>query len=107
MCSSDLCEQILSLGEGQAAEIWAPVVRGRRGSYRKELEGWRRQGFVRVQIDGETFDLAKPISLTRQARHDIDVVVDRLRVGTAARGRIRSEERRGGKECRSRGSPCP
>jgi len=85
---SEMCEQILSLGEGQAAEIWAPVVRGRRGSYRKELEGWRRQGFVRVQIDGETFDLAKPISLTRQARHDIDVVVDRLRVGTAARGRI-------------------
>ncbi len=85
----EMCEQIYGLSEGSRVAILAPVVRGRRGSYRKELESFRKQGFVRVRIDGEVRDLAGEISLKRQARHDIDVVVDRLQVNARVHARLR------------------
>jgi excinuclease ABC subunit A len=68
--------------------VLAPVVRGRKGEYKKELETFRRQGFVRVRVDGELHDLGDEIKLSRQARHDIDLVVDRIVVKAGARGRI-------------------
>ncbi len=85
----EMCEQIYSLSEGSRVAILAPVVRSRRGSYRKELESFRKQGFVRVRIDGEVRDLAGEISLKRQARHDIDVIVDRLQVNARVHARLR------------------
>ena len=81
-------EQVMTLGEGTLVRILAPIVRGRRGSYRAELLALRRQGFGHVLIDGQPRDLASDIALARHERHDIDVVVDRVRVGAAARGRI-------------------
>jgi excinuclease ABC subunit A len=78
----------LALGEGARVDVLAPVVRGRKGIYRKELDEFRRQGFVRVRIDGELRDLADEITLARQRRHDIDLVIDRIVVRETARARI-------------------
>src|SRR5262249_46088315 len=68
--------------------ILAPAVRDRKGEYRKELEAFRRQGFVRARIDGELRDLGEEIALARTRRHTIEVVVDRLAVKPAVRARI-------------------
>ena len=75
-----MADRILALGEGTKLQLLAPVVRDRKGIYQKELEDFRRRGFVRVRIDGEIRDLAEDIKLLKTARHSIDVVVDRLAV---------------------------
>lgn len=61
--------------------VLAPVVRERKGEYRKELEQLQRDGWVRARVDGELIDLAEPPELARYEKHTIEVVVDRLRVG--------------------------
>jgi len=83
-----MTEQVLALGEGVRVDVMAPVVRGRKGEYRKELADFRRQGFVRVRVDGELHDLAEEIPLAKSRRHDIDLVIDRIAVREAARSRI-------------------
>jgi excinuclease ABC subunit A len=83
-----MTDRILSLPTDTALQILAPTVRGRRGSYKKELRDYRGQGFVRVRVDGQMHDLSEEIELARQKSHDIDVVVDRLKARPAARLRI-------------------
>ena len=83
-----MTDRVLALGEGTRLQVLAPVVRDRKGEYRKELDAFRRQGFVRARIDGEPRDLAEEIKLSKTARHSIDVVVDRLLVKQAVRARI-------------------
>ncbi len=73
-----IIDQILSLEEGAKLGLMAPIVRGRKGEYQKELLQLRQRGFVRVRIDGETLDLSDSISLDRNKKHDIDVYVDRI-----------------------------
>jgi excinuclease ABC subunit A len=85
---AQMTDRVLALGEGARVSVLAPVVRGRKGIYRKELDEFRSQGFVRVRIDGELRDLSEDIKLARQQTHDIDLVVDRLVVKESARGRI-------------------
>ncbi|HVP28985.1 MAG TPA: excinuclease ABC subunit UvrA [Myxococcota bacterium] len=85
---SQITERVLALGDGTKLAVLAPVVRGRKGEYRKELDAFRRQGFVRVRIDGELRDLSEEIRLAKTQKHDIDVVVDRLAVKEAVRARI-------------------
>ena len=72
-----MTDRVIALGDGTKLQILAPVVRDRKGEYRKELDQWRRQGFVRVRIDGELHDLAEEIRLRKGARHSIELVVDR------------------------------
>ncbi len=60
--------------------LLAPVVRGRKGEYRKELDRFRQEGFTRVRIDGQVHDLGEPITLDKRRKHDIDVLVDRISV---------------------------
>ena len=79
---------VLALGDGARVQILAPVVRDRKGEYRKELEGFRKQGFVRARIDGALRELSEEIALARTAKHSIDVVVDRLIVKPNVRPRI-------------------
>jgi len=86
--AEQMTERVLGLGEGVRVQVMAPVVRGRKGTYRKELEAFRRQGFVRARVDGTLRDLAEEIRLARQKTHDIDVVVDRVVVKEGARARI-------------------
>ena len=83
-----MTDRVLSLGEGARVQVLAPVVRGRKGTYRKELANFRERGFVRVRIDGVEHDLGEEIALARSATHDIDLVVDRVAAKASARGRI-------------------
>ncbi|HVN36842.1 MAG TPA: excinuclease ABC subunit UvrA [Myxococcota bacterium] len=85
---AQMTDRVLSLPEGTAVAVLAPIVRDRKGEYRKDLESLRRQGFVRARIDGALCDLSDDIALSKTARHSIEVVVDRLAVRPAARGRI-------------------
>ncbi|MBP1698284.1 MAG: uvrA, partial [Deltaproteobacteria bacterium] len=83
-----MTEAILRLPKGTAFTILSPIIRGKKGEYRKELEDLRRDGFVRVRIDGQMRDLSEEIRLDRNKRHEIDVVVDRLAVKEGAEKRI-------------------
>ncbi len=73
-----MTEQILRFSKGTSLMLTSPIVRGRKGEYRKELEDLRRNGFVKVRIDGEIRDLSEEVHLDRHKRHEIDVLVDRL-----------------------------
>ncbi|MAE95273.1 MAG: excinuclease ABC subunit A [Deltaproteobacteria bacterium] len=84
----EMTERVLALGEGARVELLAPVVRGRKGQYKKELARFAEQGFVRVRIDGSMHELGGDIALARQKPHDIEVVVDRVVARESARGRI-------------------
>jgi excinuclease ABC subunit A len=79
---------VLGLGEGARVQILAPVVRDRKGEYRRELEAFRKQGFVRARVDGELRELSEEIALAKTAKHSIEVVVDRLVVKASVRPRI-------------------
>jgi excinuclease ABC subunit A len=85
--SSQITDLVLAWPEGTRIEVLAPLVRGRKGEFRDLFEGARKQGFVRVRVDGETHDLSAVPKLNRRQNHDIAVVVDRLvvRVGDRAR----------------------
>ncbi len=73
-----IVDSILRLPEGTKYLVLAPVVRGRKGEYRKELKQWRKQGFVRVRIDGQMRLLEEDIVLDKNHKHTIELVVDRL-----------------------------
>ena len=85
---AQMTDRVVGLGEGARALVLAPVIRGRKGSYKKELAGFQQQGFVRARIDGEMCELGPDLSLARQRSHDIEVVVDRVIVKESARARI-------------------
>ena len=68
----------MSLDEGTKIQVLAPVVRGRKGEYTKQLEGYQKEGFVRVRIDGENYELSDDIEIDRKKKHEIELVVDRL-----------------------------
>jgi excinuclease ABC subunit A len=74
--------------EAARVQVLAPVIRGRKGEYKKELDAFRKQGFVRVRVDGTLHDLSGEIAMAKTAKHDVDVVVDRIAVRETARARI-------------------
>ncbi|WP_380879065.1 UvrABC system protein A [Sphingomonas sp. DBB INV C78] len=75
---SQMVDRVQQLPEGTRFYLLAPVVRGRKGEYRKELAEWQRQGFTRVRIDGEFYEIEEAPALDKKYKHDIEVVVDRL-----------------------------
>src|SRR5437879_5604559 len=93
---SQMVDRILALPEGTRLYILAPVIRGRKGEYRKEIADWMKRGFQRLKIDGKFYEIAEAPALDKKFKHDIDVVVDRI-VVRADIGQ-RSEERRVGTE---------
>ncbi|MBI5708970.1 MAG: excinuclease ABC subunit UvrA [Candidatus Eisenbacteria bacterium] len=84
----EIVDQVLARFPGRKVALLAPLVRGKKGEYRRELESIRRQGYVRARVDGAWVELDEPPKLARTRRHDIDVVVDRLTVDAAARARL-------------------
>ena len=76
---------ISDLPEGERVMILAPIVRGRKGEFKKELEKLHRDGFLRARIDGEIRQLDEDIQLEKRKNHTIEVVVDRLLMKTALR----------------------
>ncbi len=75
---SQMVDRVLDLPEGTRLYLLAPVVRGRKGEYRKELAEYLKKGFQRVKIDGTFYELAEAPTLDKKFPHDIDVVVDRI-----------------------------
>ena len=83
-----IVEKIESLAEGTRIQILAPIVRGRKGEYVKELENIRKSGFVRVRIDSIIYDLSEKIKLEKNKKHNIEVVVDRLVIKNGIKSRL-------------------
>ncbi|MCL2109175.1 MAG: excinuclease ABC subunit UvrA [Oscillospiraceae bacterium] len=83
-----IVDQILTMPKGTKIQILAPIVRGRKGEYQKELDQIRKQGYVRVRIDGSIYDLSERIRLDKNLKHDIEVVVDRLVIKADIKSRL-------------------
>ena len=83
-----IVDQVMNFKEGTRIQILAPVVRGRKGEYTKLLESFQKEGFVRVRIDGQTYELTDDISIDRKKKHNIDLIVDRLVVKQDIRTRL-------------------
>jgi len=83
-----MTEALFRLPKGTSLTVFSPIVRGKKGEYRKELEELRKDGFVRVRIDGQMRDLSEEIRLDKNRRHEIDVMIDRLMVKEEAERRI-------------------
>ncbi len=73
-----IIDNIMNLPEGTKIQVLAPVVRGRKGEFTKQLEGYQKEGFVRVRIDGEVYELSDDIVLDRKKKHEVELIVDRL-----------------------------
>ena len=84
----DMVDRVMALEEGTRAYLLAPIIRDRKGEYRKEFIELRKQGFQRVKVDGQFYELDEPPSLDKKFRHDIDVVVDRIVVREGAETRL-------------------
>ena len=84
-----MLDNVLAFPEKTRIDIMSPIVRGKKGEFQKEFKKLRRDGFVRVRVDGENRDLAEDIVLDKNKRHNVDVVVDRLIVKEGIRKRLR------------------
>ncbi len=74
----DMVDAVMAMPEGSRAYLLAPIIRDRKGEYKKEFIDLRKQGFQRVKVDGTFYELEEPPTLDKKFRHDIDVVVDRI-----------------------------
>ena len=74
----EMCDQIMALGDGTKLQILAPVVRGKKGEHAKTLDRAKRSGYVRARIDGSQYDLSEEISLDKNIKHSIEIIVDRI-----------------------------
>ncbi|MGN1122759.1 MAG: excinuclease ABC subunit UvrA [Eubacterium sp.] len=83
-----IVDRVMSLEEKTRIQVMAPIVRGRKGEYVKELDGIRRSGYVRVRIDGSVYDLSEEIKLDKNKKHNIEVVVDRLVINSEIKSRL-------------------
>ncbi len=83
-----IVDQICDLESGTKIQLLAPIVRGRKGQYTKELEHARKSGYVRVRIDGIIYDLSEEITLDKNKKHTIEIVVDRLVIKEGIKSRL-------------------
>ncbi len=83
-----MVDQIMALSEGTKIQLLAPVVRGRKGQHEKVLERAKKSGYVRVQIDGNMYELTEEIALDKNIKHNIEIVVDRLVVKEGIESRL-------------------
>ena len=85
---SQMVDQVMAMGAGKRLYLMAPIVRGRKGEYRKEFLDLRKRGFQRVKVDGEIYDIEEVPELDKQIKHHIDVVVDRVVLNDEIQGRL-------------------
>jgi excinuclease ABC subunit A len=85
---SQMVDRVMALPEGTRAYLLAPVVRGRKGEYRKELLEWQKAGYTRVRIDGEFFEIDEAPALDKKYKHDLEVVIDRIVVREGIESRL-------------------
>ena len=81
-------EKIMKLEQGSKIQLLAPIVRGRKGEYTKELENARKSGFVRARIDGNVYDLSETIKIEKNKKHNIEIIVDRLVIKEGINSRL-------------------
>ncbi|MBE0413330.1 excinuclease ABC subunit UvrA [Yoonia sp.] len=84
----DMVDRVMALAEGTRGYLLAPIIRDRKGEYRREFLDLRKQGFQRVKVDGQFYELDEPPTLDKKFRHDIDVVVDRIVVRSGLETRL-------------------
>ena len=82
-----IVDAVMNLEEGTKIQILAPIVRGKKGEFVKQLEGFAKEGFVRARIDGEVYELTDDLELDRKKKHNIELIVDRLVVKDSIRSR--------------------
>ncbi|HLT42395.1 MAG TPA: excinuclease ABC subunit UvrA, partial [Sphingobacteriaceae bacterium] len=90
LSEDQIIDRLITQFDGQDVNILAPVVKGRKGHYRELFEQIRKQGYVKVRVDGEMIDLSPKLQLDRYKTHDIEVVVDRLQVSEKDRKRLQN-----------------
>ena len=83
-----IVDKVMEIGEGKRFQVLAPVVRGKKGMHQKVFDSARKSGFSRVRVDGNIYDLSEEITLEKNKKHSIEVVVDRLVVKEGIRGRL-------------------
>lgn len=83
-----IVDAVLKLEEKTKIQILAPIVRGRKGEYVKELDNVRKSGFVRVRVDGAVYDLSEEIKMDKNKKHNIEVIVDRLVINDSIKSRL-------------------
>lgn len=83
-----IADRVMELEKGTKIQIMSPVVRGRKGEYAKELESIKKQGYVRVRIDGIMYDLSETVKLEKNKKHNIEVIIDRLVVKDEIKSRL-------------------
>ncbi len=106
---SQMVDRVLALPEGARLYLLAPMIRGRKGEYRKEFADLQKRGFQRVKVDGKFYEIAEVPALDKKVKHDIDVVVDRLVVRRhrgAACGQLRDGAGIGGRHRHRRVRGC-
>src|SRR5437764_1206256 len=85
---SQMVDRVMALPEGSRHYLLAPVIRGRKGEYRRELAEWQKAGFTRVRIDGQFYAIEEAPALDKKYKHDIEVVVDRIVVREGIEARL-------------------
>lgn len=88
MSVSNMIDEVMKFPEGTKVIISSPIVRGRKGEYKKELELYKKQGFSRVKIDGVIYNISEVPELNKQIKHDIDIVIDRIIIKNNVRNRV-------------------
>ncbi|HAR96448.1 MAG TPA: excinuclease ABC subunit UvrA [Deltaproteobacteria bacterium] len=83
-----IVDSILALPEGTKLTVLAPIVRGRKGEYRKELDDLRKHGFTKIKLNGKIVDLADHIELDKKKKHEIEIVVDRIAIREGVERRL-------------------
>ena len=83
-----IIDNILELEEGTRIQVLAPIVRGRKGEFVKQLEEFQKEGFVRARIDGEMIELYDDLQIDRKKKHNIELIVDRLVIKDDIRSRL-------------------
>ncbi len=83
-----IVDQLMALEEGTKIQLLAPIVRGRKGTHQKEFEQAKKSGYVRVRVDGITYDLSENIELEKNKKHTIEIVVDRLVIKESVKSRL-------------------
>jgi len=83
-----IVDKVLKLDTGIRISVLAPIVRGKKGEHIKEIDSARRSGYVRIRVDGNIYDLSEAISLDKNIKHSIEIIVDRLVISDDIRGRL-------------------
>lgn len=88
MSVQEIVDKIMEIGSGTKIQIIAPVVRGKKGRHEKVLEAIKNEGYIRLRIDGESYEIGDEINLDKNKKHDIDVIVDRIIIKDAIESRL-------------------